>query len=109
MTFHFVACVECGTKFHVRSIDKKKVGTYQGDIVYIDYLDCSQCGYKTIFNIDTSVVNKWSDKVFMLECNLHMYLNEPEKIEKILAELEIARNELNKISNEVKRCLRLKI
>jgi hypothetical protein len=109
MAFHFEKCDVCPCRFKVKEVIKIKVGYYKGNSVIIHYYLCPDCKHTHVCKWDTPAVNKWADKVRMLEWSMGMYRKEPDKYEKYSGEYEVANNELKIVMERVKACLRLKI
>jgi hypothetical protein len=108
MAFKFVECECCQTKFKVKKMMKKDmVGVYKGDPVYHRYYECVRCKHKHTVKIDTPVVNQWVDKVFVLKWYMRIYRNDERKCEELMREYEIAKNEAEKITDEVKRVVEI--
>ncbi|MFS0776070.1 hypothetical protein ABC255_08700 [Neobacillus sp. 3P2-tot-E-2] len=105
MPIHLLTCERegCTTRFRVKVISKIKIGYFKGNSVILHYFECPVCKHIHVTKWDNPAVNKWSDKVFMAEWNMHMYRKEADQYEKYLSEYEIAKLELEKVTNEMKR------
>lgn len=81
------------------------VGFYCSDLVYHLYYECVKCKHKHTVKIDTPVVNKWTDRMFMLKWYMRIYRKDEKKCEELAREYEIAKREAEKIIYEVKKAV----
>ncbi len=110
MTIRFNMCDHCGCKFRVKKYNKPYIGLYNGKPVFHWYFDCLSCEHRHTVRYYNEFINTYYDKVKVLEWSLMLYKNDEDKFKELMRQYEIAKEELNKVNDEIieacltKRC-----
>jgi hypothetical protein len=104
MGYNFTKCDVCPTRFRVKKLNKPYIGMYKDKPVFHWYYDCpnSDCRKRHTVRFYNQFINTYYDKVMSLQFSLFLYRKDEEKCNQLLKEYEIANDELEKITNELK-------
>jgi hypothetical protein len=96
-------CDVCPTEFRVKKIKKPYIGMYKDQPVFHWHYSCVRCGHVHTVRYYNKHVNPFFDKVMSLEFSLILNRFDDEKVEELEKEYEIAKEELDRVTDEIMR------
>lgn len=107
MPIRATQCKVCPSRFRLTKIHKPYVGMYKDKPVFHWHYFCPH-GHYHFVRYWNEYVNEYFDRVIMLEFSLITYRKDAEKVRELEKELLVAREELDRINDEVRTILGIK-
>lgn len=102
MPIHLIKCDVCPAQFRVKNLKKPYIGMYRGNSVFHWHYICPVCKHVHTVRFYNKFVNTYFDKVMSLEFSLLLNRKDEEKCKQLVKELQVAKGELEFVTNEMK-------
>ncbi|PLS04034.1 hypothetical protein [Neobacillus cucumis] len=109
MPIRLTQCDNCPAQFRVKEFNKQFIGMYKDKPVFHWNYVCPVCNHVHTVRNYNEFVNTYFDKVISMEFSLLLNRKDEEKYKKLSDEYKIAKDELEKVNEEVRTYLFIKV